>query len=175
MQKIEIIGNLTRDPESRVTQSGVNVCSFSVAVNGKRREDETLYFRVTTWRKLAEICSQYCTRGKKVYVCGTIDKPKPYTNNKGEVKCDLCITADDVEFLSKGDDNSSSSHNDNNGYVSDPEPSYNKPQETYDTQNGFTAVETDELPFDRRVSLPVTKRRILFLGDYHEQRYSKAC
>ena len=151
MNKLTIIGNVTRDSESRVTQSGVNVCTFSVAVNGKKREEEPVFFKVTAWRKLAEICGQYVKKGMKVCVVGKIEAPKPYTNSKGETKCDLCVTADDIEFLSRADENTGSSNYDNNGYTPDQEPSYDQPQEHHDAQNGFTDVtgmlEDDSLPF----------------------------
>ena len=119
MNTTQIIGNVTRDCESRVTQTGINVCSFTVAVNGKRKDDETIYFKVTAWRKLAENCSNYVKKGMKVYVSGKIDKPKPYTTSNGETRCDLCLTADDVEFLTRVNDNSEHSQQ-----KSEPEPQY---------------------------------------------------
>ena len=69
MQKITIIGNLTHDPETRSTQSGVTVCTFTVAVNRRfAKQDgskETDYFRVNAWRSLGENCSRYLSKGKK--------------------------------------------------------------------------------------------------------------
>lgn len=103
MEKTMIIGNLTRDPESRMTASGVNVCSFTVAVNGHKHPDgeqpPPKYFRVTAWRQLGELCQKYLEKGKKVYVEGTI-QANPYQSNTGECKASLDLTADSVEFLS---------------------------------------------------------------------------
>lgn len=102
MNKLTIIGNLTRDPELRTTPSGVNVCSFSVAVNRKNKkegEDEADFFRVSAWRGLADVCAKYLAKGRKVAVVGSVSL-HTYTNQKGEFKADLQVNADDVEFLS---------------------------------------------------------------------------
>ena len=89
MNKLYIIGNLTRDPELRVTTNGVNVCSFFVAVNGKKKDDPkdpAQFFRVTAWRNLAELCQKYLAKGRTT-------------------RCNMDITADEVEFLSgRGDE-----------------------------------------------------------------------
>jgi single stranded DNA-binding protein (ssb) len=105
MNKLTIIGNLTRDPELRTTTSGVNVCSFTVAVNRRNRRDdqngqpEADFFRVTAWRQLADICSKYLAKGRKVCVVGAVSV-HTYTGNDGTTRASLEVTADDVEFLS---------------------------------------------------------------------------
>ena len=106
MNKLTIIGNLTRDPELRVTSGGVNVCSFTVAVNRKKKTEgqpEADFFRVTAWRGLADICSKYLSKGKKVCVIGPVSL-STYTGNDGETRAALEVTADDMEMLTpKGD------------------------------------------------------------------------
>lgn len=80
LNKVLIIGNLGRNPELRYTQRGTAVCNFTVAVNrpgradenGQRTEDETEWFSVVAWDKLAETCSQYLQKGRKVYVEGRL-------------------------------------------------------------------------------------------------------
>jgi single-strand DNA-binding protein len=81
LNKVMIIGNLGRDPELRYTQRGTPVCNFTVAVNrpgrlddatGQRSEDETEWFAVVAWDKLAETCSQYLAKGRKVYIEGRL-------------------------------------------------------------------------------------------------------
>ena len=101
MNKLTIIGNLTRMPALRTTTSGVNVCSFTVAVNRKNKQEgqpEADFFRVTAWRGLADICSKYLSKGKKVAVVGSVSL-HTYQSN-GETKASLEVNADDVEFLS---------------------------------------------------------------------------
>ena len=100
MNKLTIIGNLTRDPESRTAASGDAVCSFTVAVNRRSRSDhpEADYFRASVWGKLGENCQRYLAKGKKVAVVGPVSVSS-YTGKDGGIKFQLDIRADDVEFL----------------------------------------------------------------------------
>lgn len=76
LNRASIIGNLTRDPEMRKTQTGQSVCSFSVATNRSWtgqdgvKQEASDFHNVVAWGKLAEICGQYLTKGRKVYVDG---------------------------------------------------------------------------------------------------------
>ena len=102
MNKLTIIGNLTKDPEKRTTSTGVNVTSFTVAVNKPKRDGQDQgadFFRVTAWRGLADICAKYLAKGRKVAVVGSISL-HTYTNSKGEAGASMEVNADDVEFLS---------------------------------------------------------------------------
>lgn len=103
MNKLTIIGNLTRDPELRTTQSGLNVCTFTVAVNRRRSaagdQPEADYFRVTAWRALADNCNKFLAKGRKVAVVGPVTV-STYTANDGTTRASMEVTADDVEFLS---------------------------------------------------------------------------
>lgn len=101
MNKLTIIGNLVRDPESKTTQNGLQVCSFTVAVNRRRKDGEAPeadFFRVIAWRQLADICGKYLTKGRKVCVIGTVSA-RAYTGKDGNAKASLEVTAEDVEFL----------------------------------------------------------------------------
>lgn len=105
MNRLTIIGNLTRDPEMHTTSSGINVCSFTVAVNRRRKVDgqpEADFFRVTVWRGLADVCQQYLTKRSKVAVIGSV-AVSTYTGNDGTTRASLDVTADSVEFLSSID------------------------------------------------------------------------
>ena len=127
MNKLTIIGNLTRDPELRTTTTGVNVCSFMMAVNRPRRqgqEQQADFFKVTAWRERGELCAQYLSKGKKACVIGPV-AVRTYTANDGTTKAQLEVTADEVEFLSP---------------AGQQEPKK-------DQQSGFDQVEVDELPF----------------------------
>ena len=78
MNKLFIVGNLTRDPELRTTSSGISVCSFTVAVNRRRSNNapagqpEADFFRVSAWRALGENCQKYLAKGRKVAVTGSV-------------------------------------------------------------------------------------------------------
>lgn len=78
LNRVQLIGNLTRDPELRYTPQGTAVCSFGLATNrswttetGEKR-DEAEFHRIVSWNKLAELCSQFLTKGKKVYLEGRL-------------------------------------------------------------------------------------------------------
>ena len=150
MEKLQIIGNLTRDPELRTTTTGLNVCSFTVAVNQRQskaqrdagQQPQAKFFRVTAWRELGENCAKYLAKGRKVYCEGTIDASAYIGQQDGKPHAGLEMTADSVEFLSsRGDagDNSQSA----GSAAQAPAAAAQAPA----TPQGFTAVETDELPF----------------------------
>lgn len=98
MNKLTIIGNLTRDPETRVTQPGASVCSFTVAVNRRGQDDKTDYFRVSAWNKTGETCQKYLSKGRKVAVTGPVSV-STYTGQDGKTYANLEVMAKDVEFL----------------------------------------------------------------------------
>ena len=136
MQKLTIIGNLTNDPEMRTTQTGKNVCSFTVAVNRRKppsnQNPPPDYFRVSAWEQRGEVCAKYLSKGKKVCVIGTV-AAKAYTTGKGEAAASLEVTADEVEFLSSRNEGQQQS----------------EPPKQVDQQTGYEQVqmEDDELPF----------------------------
>ena len=117
---------MTRDPELRTTTAGVSVCSFSVAVNRRNRNNqngqpEADFFNVSAWRERGELCAKYLAKGRKVCVIGPVSV-RTYQNSKGETKASLEVTADEVEFLSS-------------------------PGESVDQQSGMEKVDPDENPF----------------------------
>lgn len=104
MNKLTIIGNVTRDPETRTTSNGKNVCSFTVAVNS-RKSEKADFFRVSAWDKKAELCQQYLAKGRKVAVMGPVSV-SVYQSNSGETRADMNVNADEVEFLSRNENGS---------------------------------------------------------------------
>lgn len=102
MNKVFLIGNLTRDPELTEKASGVSLCRFSIAVNrnytGSDGERKTDFFNVTAWRSLGETVARYAKKGNKVAVTGSIEL-RNYTDNDGVRRTAIDIIAQDVEFL----------------------------------------------------------------------------
>lgn len=101
MNKLAIIGNLTRDVELRTTQSGKSVANFTVAVNRRAKPGEKAeadFFRVSVWDKQAETCQKYLAKGRKVCVIGSVSV-STYTANDGSTRATLEVFAQDVEFL----------------------------------------------------------------------------
>lgn len=129
MNRITIIGNLTRAPELRTTQSGKNVCTFSVAVNRRGGNDQTDFFRVSAWDKLGESCNKYLDKGKKVAVVGSVSL-NTYTANNGENRASMEVFANEVEFLSP---------------VENAKPAAS--QTASQPMNGYQEVSDEDLPF----------------------------
>lgn len=103
MNSVNIVGNLTRDPETRTTANGISHCSFTVAVNrrvknadGTRSAD---YINVSCWRQLADLCAQYLAKGRKVAVTGSL-QTRDYTAQDGSKRYVTEVLADSVDFLS---------------------------------------------------------------------------
>jgi single-strand DNA-binding protein len=105
-QQITLIGNLGADPEMRYTPNGLPVTSFRMAVSRNwtgqdgQRQEKTVWFRVTAWRKLAETASQYLTKGSKVLVVGEMEDPNAYIDKDGKPRASLEVTASTIRFLS---------------------------------------------------------------------------
>ena len=105
MNKLHIIGNLTRDPELRSTTTGKDVCTFTVAVNRRNKregEPDADFFRVTAWNERGRLCSQYLSKGKKVSVVGSVSV-NVYQKQDGTAGASMEVNAEDVEFLSPKD------------------------------------------------------------------------
>ena len=140
MNKAILIGNLTRDPETRTTASGVTMCQFTIAVNrrfvnqqGVREAD---FIPIVTWRQTAELCSRYLSKGRKVAVEGVI-QVRSYDAQDGSKRYITEIVADNVEFLSSPQGDRPRADNP----PPPPEPSGYAPD-----ADAFTDVD-DELPF----------------------------
>jgi len=120
--KVIIVGNLGRDPEMRYTPDGAPVTTFSVATNRKwnnpdgSQGEETIWFRVTCWRRQAEIANQYLKKGSKVLVEGRLqpDKetggPRVWTGQDGKPRASFELTAENLRLLSGSNGGAESGH-----------------------------------------------------------------
>lgn len=107
LNMVQLIGNLTRDPELRYTPNGTAVCTMGLATNrswstqesGGARQEETTYHRIVVWSKLAEIVGQYLKKGSKAYVEGRLQNRK-WTTKEGQERETVEIVADQVIILS---------------------------------------------------------------------------
>lgn len=104
-QQTTIIGHLGGDPEMRYTGTGVPVTSYSVATkkswtgNDGVKQEKTVWFRVSSWNKQAEIVAQYLKKGSKVHVIGEIEEPRVFTDRDGNARASLELRAHTVTFL----------------------------------------------------------------------------
>lgn len=135
MNKIILIGNLTRDPELKATPTGKTVCSFDIAVNGRGRQQAVQYFHIDAWGPLGENCQRYLAKGRKVFVSGPVSA-RTYQISTGETRVSMDVSADDVEFLSPRDDSSGAAS----------QMSYPAPQ-LQQRSGEMTPVVVEDLPF----------------------------
>lgn len=151
MNKVFLIGNLTKDPELRSTQSGVSVCNFTIAVNRRFKnangQQETDYLNIIAWRQLAELCSKYLVKRRKVAVTGSI-QTRTYEAKDGSKRTAWDIVAEEVEFLTPQNQQSSTpsapgayttaaSKDSGTAYAPQPHNDFGE----------FTQVDDEELPF----------------------------
>jgi single-strand DNA-binding protein len=142
LNRATLIGNLTRDPEVRMTNGGISVCTFSVAVQrrfanaqGERQAD---FFNIVAWRALADNCGRYLKKGSKVFVAGPLQN-RTYEAQDGTKRYITEIIADEVEFLDRAPGSQ-------NGEARADAPQTHP--EPFGSASGFgDAIEDDELPF----------------------------
>lgn len=107
LNRAQLIGNVTRDPELRTTATGQNVCSFSVATNSQwtdaqgQKQQRAEFHNLVAWGKLAEICSQYLTKGKKVFVEGRL-QTRDWDAQDGSKRRTTEIVLDNMIMLDRG-------------------------------------------------------------------------
>ena len=107
--KITIVGYLGRDPELRYTPQGTPVCDFSIATTERRKDksgefqDQTTWFRVSLFGRQAEVASQYLSKGRQVYVEGTLTL-REYTDKEGKARTSLDVRGSDIQFISSAAD-----------------------------------------------------------------------
>lgn len=141
LNKVLMIGNLTRDPELRYVPSGSAVANFSIAANrayttqsGDRKE-EVCYVRVVAWAKLAEICGEYLSKGSSVFVEGRLQS-RSWEAADGQKRTTLEVVADNIQFLDRKSDYAGSSD-------------YHASADAQSDDQGMEmmAPEVDEVPF----------------------------
>lgn len=107
LNRVILIGNLTRDPELKYTPAGTAVCNFGIATNRSwttadgSTKDEVQYHRIVAWQKLAELCGKLLTKGRKVYLEGRLTY-RSFTGKDGQQKSITEIVLDDFIVFSDG-------------------------------------------------------------------------
>ena len=103
LNRVFLIGNLTRDPELKYTQSGLAVCEFGLAVNRKFRtndqeREETLFVEITVFGRQAETANEYLTKGRPVFIEGRL-KLDQWTSAEGQKRSKITVIAERFQFL----------------------------------------------------------------------------
>jgi single-strand DNA-binding protein len=152
LNKAQLIGNLTRDPEVRQTPNGTTVATFSIATNftwkdqSGQKQEKSEFHNIVAWGKLAEICGQYLNKGKKVYIEGRI-QTRDWEGDDGVKRYKTEITAENMIMLGgRGEESSSSTYNQDRN-----QQSLNKQEEEPSSQTPVSAnaeeITIDDLPF----------------------------
>lgn len=160
LNKVQLIGNLTRDPELRYTPSGAAVCTFGLATNRSwttdtgDKHEESEFHNIVSWNKLAELCSQFLLKGRKVYVEGRL-ATRTWQGQDGQQRTRTEVVIDDMILLdNKGAGSSSRTEGSAQGVVTkQPVVKKQKEEKTEDAkeevveQAGDIDVPPDDIPF----------------------------
>ncbi len=135
LNKVMIIGRLTRDPEIRTTPTGANVASFSVATsfnwtdkNDGQKKEQTEFHNVIAWRKLADIIGQYLKKGSQVYIEGRLQTRSWDDKTSGVKKYRTEIVADNMIMLGRAGGSTGSGPIPTSGPIEQPEPKSSEPE-----------------------------------------------
>jgi len=153
MNKVILIGRLTRDPELRYTSSNIPVATFSVAVNrtftNQNGEREADFINIVVWRKQAENCKNYLNQGSQVAIDGRI-QTRTYDDQNGQKRYVTEVVADNIQFLdTKAQREQRESNNDINPYNIDNKTSETNdiPEDPFKDFGEEIKIEDDDLPF----------------------------
>jgi single-strand DNA-binding protein len=143
MNKVILVGNLTRDPELITTSNGVSLCRFTLAVQrrfaGQDGEREADFVNIVVWRAQADNCYKYLKKGSKCGVVGSL-QTRSYDAQDGTKRYSTDVVAEEVEFLStKGSSNAEE--------ISEPIEAGSKSSGKNDVVNKFEPIDDDNLPF----------------------------
>lgn len=155
LNRVQLIGNLTRDPELRYTPSGTAVCSFGLATNRSwttdtgEKHDETEFHNIVAWNKLGELCSQFLAKGRKVYVEGRLTT-RNWTGQDGQQRNRTEIVIDDMILLDRpGERTVHESESEEKPQAAEkPAPAKAKKSEEPESAPEPTEPSTDEVPPD---------------------------
>lgn len=150
INKVVLLGNLTRDPELKYTPAGTAVCTFGIATNrawtttdGQTKE-EAQYHRIVAWQKLAELCSKLLTKGRKVYLEGRITY-RDYTDKNGQPRHITEIVLDD--FIVFGDGKKNEKGEEEGMHAQPTQESTPQPTEDQRSTQTDEDVNPDDIPF----------------------------
>lgn len=142
LNKAMIIGNLTRNPETRTTPNGQTVCSFGVATNRiwtnaqGQKQESVEFHNIVAWGKLAEICGQYLTKGRKVYVEGRL-QTREWEGQDGTKRNRTEIVAENMIILDRAPVNQPQASS----------PSAQKAPETAEQETSEEEIKVEDIPF----------------------------
>ncbi len=157
LNRVQLIGNLTRDPELRYTPGGAAVCSFGLATNrswttDQGEKEETEFHNILAWNKLAEMCSQYLAKGRRVYVEGRL-ATRSFTGQLGQQKTRTEVVIEEMIMLDSKGAGAASGEEKGKGREAEPRQDAAEPQAAPKGKPEPTAgeaaedVSPEEIPF----------------------------
>ncbi len=156
LNKVMLIGNLTRDPELRHTPKGTAVAELGLAINRvwkdeqNQKQEETTFVDVTLWGRQAELAQQYLTKGNPVYIEGRLNLDTWDDKTTGQKRSKLKVIGENLQFLSSG---KSTGGGNSGGYSERPPQASSAPQQRSGPPQGASAApaddfqEDDDIPF----------------------------
>lgn len=152
MNRVILVGNLSRDPELRTTQSGIACCNFTVAVNRKYVNQQTGqreadFISCVAWRQTAEFVHRYFIKGNKIGVSGSL-QTRSYDAQDGSKRYVTEVLVDDAEFVApKGDGQTAAQSPGYGQQTSSQSAPQQRPEQLRMDTSGFTEDDDNELPF----------------------------
>ena len=152
LNKATVIGNVTRDPETRTTPTGHTVANFSIATNftwtdqSGQRQQKAEFHNIVAWRKLAEICQQYLRKGSKIYIEGRLETRSWEDKDSGKKQYRTEIIADNMIMLDRASDSPAGGAPQSESPADDSEPRYEQAPQTPAAQPQATAPQTPAAP-----------------------------
>lgn len=127
MNRVNLLGRITKDIELKETSTGVKYCRFSIAVNRNYKNEDGEYeadfFNVIAWRKTAEIISEHFSKGSRIAISGKLQTSK-YTDKDGNERTSVEIVAEDIDFIDKKKDREKAPAEEGNPVIKDDEQVY---------------------------------------------------
>jgi len=150
LNRVVLVGNLTKDPELRSTPDGASVATLRLAVNrpwankqGKREAD---FFTVIAWRKLAELCGQYLSKGSPVAIDGRLQS-RNWETSDGQKRFAVEVVADNVQFLSRATGQNSNFNSDSSVQSGEKVQNTQTPEPVGAQSNDSDGLPDDDIPF----------------------------
>lgn len=145
--RVILVGNLTRDPELKYTPSGQQLAKFGLAVSRAfSKTNETDFFNIVAWGKLAEICGQYLHKGKQVLIEGEIHT-RTYETQEGQKRSAVDIKANNMLMLGSKKDSEGYSKAGSGGYGSAPSAGSSRVEELDVNDLGVDEFDAEDMPF----------------------------
>lgn len=141
MNKVILMGRLTKDPEMKYTQASIAVCSFTLAVPRAFKKEEADFVQIIAWQKTAEFCAKYFTKGLRIAVEGRLEI-STWKDTAGQTRYKAQVIAEHVHFADSKSDRTDSSGSYNNTYA----PARQEQEQHYPDQD-FHMDNEDDLPF----------------------------